>query len=94
MNIFKKVLLPALLTAPMIAVATPVVDINNADTLRIHQDLIGVTEGMAHDIVEYREENGKFDSVNEILKVESVNRDYLNINRYRIHTNEDPRLGS
>jgi DNA uptake protein ComE-like DNA-binding protein len=49
---------------------------------------------MAHDIVEYREVNGKFTSVNEILKVESVDRDFLNINRYRIHTGEGPRLGS
>ena len=77
---------------PIAATAGPLVDINRADEYEISRDLFGVTLGQGRDIVEYREAHGPFSSVDDLLKVEGISRDFLNRHQDYLHTGEDPRL--
>lgn len=88
----RRILYTTLLVAPMSVSATPLVNMNEADQFDLKTDLIGITEKQAKDIVEYRKNNGKFSSENDLVKVEGVGRDDVNINRYYLHTGNDPRL--
>ena len=92
MKYLTKILYSIMLTVPMIAIAGPLVNINKADRFEIERDLIGVTSETAQSIVEYREKNGEFKSIEDVLKVEGIERDFLNINRDYLHLGDDPRL--
>ena len=92
MKYLNKILCSVVLTMPMIAMAGPLVNINKADRFEMQRDLIGVTDETAQSIVEYREKNGKFESLEDVLKVEGIERDFLNLNRDYIHLGNDPRV--
>ena len=92
MKYFSKILYSLVLTMPMISMAGPLVNINEADRFEMTRDLIGVTDDTAKSIVEYREKHGAFESLEDILQVEGIERDFLNINRDYIHLGNDPRL--
>lgn len=91
MKYFTKILFSILLAVPMIAMAGPLVNINKADKFEMERDLIGVTRETAQAIVEYRQEHGPFKSLDGVLNVEGVGRDFLNINRDYLHLGDDPR---
>ena len=94
MQYFTKKLFTLLLMLPMIGVTGPLVNINKADRYEMERDLIGVTKETAQAIVEYRKNNGPFKSIEEVTKVEGVERDFLNINRDYLHLGNDPRADS
>jgi competence protein ComEA len=68
---------------PVFAWAGPV-DINKADAKTIAKELDGVGISRAQAIVEYREKNGAFKSVEELRKVKGIGAKTLEQNRSNI----------
>ncbi|MGN7739585.1 ComEA family DNA-binding protein [Pseudomonas sp. 22526] len=78
-------------TAPAAtAVAAPqtaMVDINRADAATLQRELLGVGEVKAKAIVAYREANGAFSSVDELLEVKGIGKAILESNREKLKVN-------
>jgi competence protein ComEA len=68
---------------PLLAWAGPV-DINKADAKTIAKELNGIGLSRAQAIVEYREKNGVFKSVEELRKVKGIGAKTLEQNRTNI----------
>jgi len=68
---------------PVFASAGPV-DINKADAKTIAKELDGVGLSRAQAIVEYREKNGAFKSVDDLKKVKGIGAKTLEQNRTNI----------
>lgn len=68
------------LFGPMAALAGPV-DLNAADASTLARELDGVGLARAQAIVEYRERNGKFRSVDEMLNVKGIGPQVLEKNK-------------
>ncbi|MGA0807202.1 MAG: ComEA family DNA-binding protein [Pseudohongiellaceae bacterium] len=60
------------------------VNINEADADTLADVLQGVGQSRARAIVEYREQNGRFDSLDELADVNGVGEATVNLNRERI----------
>ena len=71
---------------PAFAGAGPV-DINRADAATIAKELEGIGKSRAEAIVAYREKNGAFKSVNDLLKVKGIGQKVLDQNRGNIRLN-------
>ncbi|MEJ2604782.1 MAG: ComEA family DNA-binding protein [Gammaproteobacteria bacterium] len=71
------------LLAPLLVWAGPV-DINNADAETIAAELDGIGIARAEAIVAYREANGPFRTVDDILAVKGVGEKILEANRHNI----------
>ncbi len=65
------------------ALAGPV-DVNSADAETIAQELNGVGRARARAIVKYREQNGAFESADELLNVTGIGEHTLEANRTNI----------
>ncbi|AFY18587.1 helix-hairpin-helix domain-containing protein [Pseudomonas sp. UW4] len=83
---------PEAMTAPLVqdvAVQAPSgkVDLNSADVPTLQRELTGVGEAKAKAIVAYRESNGAFASVDELLEVKGIGKALLDRNRDRIEVN-------
>jgi competence protein ComEA len=63
------------------------VDLNTADAQTLARELNGIGEAKARAIVEYREANGAFTSVDEILEVKGIGAATLEKNRERLSVN-------
>ncbi|MCO6059654.1 ComEA family DNA-binding protein [Pseudomonas sp. MOB-449] len=59
-------------------------NINAADVVAIQDRLIGIGETKAKAIVQYREENGPFSSVDDLLEVKGIGVKTLDRNRDRL----------
>lgn len=68
------------LLGPMWALAGPV-DLNSADAPTLAKELDGIGMARAKAIVEYRERNGKFRSVDEVLNVKGIGPQVLEQNK-------------
>jgi competence protein ComEA len=68
---------------PVFAWAGPV-DINKADATTIAKELDGIGKSRAEAIVAYREKNGAFKSVSDLLKVKGIGQKVLEQNRGNI----------
>lgn len=68
---------------PVFAWAGPV-DINKADAKTIAKELNGIGLSRAQAIVEYREKNGAFKSIDELRKVKGIGARTLEQNRVNI----------
>jgi len=68
------------LLAPLAALAGPV-DLNAADAATLAKELDGVGLARAQAIVDYRERNGKFRSVDEVLNVKGIGPQVLEQNK-------------
>ena len=62
-------------------------DINRADAATIAKELEGIGKSRAEAIVAYREKNGAFKSVNDLLKVKGIGQKVLDQNRGNIRLN-------
>jgi competence protein ComEA len=87
---------PAVPSAPekspvvMDAAVTPQtakVDLNGADAQTLQKELAGVGEAKAKAIVAYRETNGPFASVDELLEVKGIGKAILDRNREKLEVN-------
>jgi competence protein ComEA len=83
-NIVKKLVLASLLIfASMAAYATPV-DINTASAEEIATAMNGVGDKKAQAIVVFRQENGAFNSVDELVLVKGIGEKTVEKNRANI----------
>jgi competence protein ComEA len=73
---------------PAWALAGPV-DLNSADANTLAKELDGIGLARAKAIVEYRERNGKFRSVDEVLNVKGIGPSVLEQNKANLQV-KDP----
>ena len=67
-----------------VVVSLPQVNINEADANTIADILVGVGASRASAIVQYREENGRFTSLEQLLEVKGIGESTLMNNRDKI----------
>ncbi len=67
--------------------AVPVVNINTASPDELSESLNGVGEAKAKAIVEYREQHGLFESVEDLQQVRGIGQATVERNRDRIRLN-------
>lgn len=63
------------------------VNLNTADAGTLESELIGIGKVKAHAIVEHRDTNGPFASVDELLEVKGIGAATLEKNRERLSVN-------
>lgn len=63
------------------------VNMNAADAATLQRELSGVGEAKAKAIVAYRESNGPFSSVDELLEVKGIGKAILDKNRDKLEVN-------
>ncbi|MHC8328109.1 ComEA family DNA-binding protein [Pseudomonas sp. LB1P83] len=63
------------------------VDLNGADAPTLQRELSGIGEAKAKAIVAYRESNGPFSSVDELLEVKGIGKAILDKNREKLEVN-------
>lgn len=83
----KWLILAAGMLAPLWVLAGPV-DLNTADATTLAKELDGVGAARAKAIVEYRERNGKFKSVDELLNVKGIGPQVLEQNKGNLQVRE------
>jgi competence protein ComEA len=79
-------------TAPLAVQVAPSgevakVDLNTADATTLQRELSGVGEAKAKAIVAYRDSNGPFASVDELLEVKGIGKAILDKNRDKLEVN-------
>lgn len=60
------------------------VNLNTADAATLQKELIGIGKNKADAIVAYRETNGQFTSVDELIEVKGIGKAILDKNRDRL----------
>lgn len=63
------------------------VDLNAADAATLQRDLSGIGEAKAKAIIAYRDSNGPFSSVEELLEVKGIGKAILDRNRDKLEVN-------
>lgn len=63
------------------------VDLNGADAATLQRELAGIGRAKAEAIVAYRESNGAFSSVEELLEVKGIGKALLDRNRDKLEVN-------
>ncbi|MNW09461.1 ComE operon protein 1 [compost metagenome] len=63
------------------------VNLNTADAATLQRELSGVGEAKAKAIVAYREANGPFSSIDELLEVKGIGKGILDKNRGTLELN-------
>lgn len=63
---------------------TPKVNLNAADAETLRRDLFGIGAAKARAIIAYRESNGSFTVVDELLEVKGIGKSLLEKNRDRL----------
>ncbi|QGA49122.1 ComEA family DNA-binding protein [Pseudomonas brassicacearum] len=63
------------------------VDLNGVDAATLQRELSGIGKGKAEAIVAYRENNGPFSSVEELLEVKGIGKAILDRNRDKLEVN-------
>lgn len=79
----KWIVMAAAVLAPVFVFAGPV-NVNTADAETIARELRGIGPAKARAIVTYREENGPFEVVNDLLKVQGIGPKVLEDNKKEI----------
>lgn len=77
----------SVVTATITKAETGKVDLNGADAPTLQRELAGVGEAKAKAIVAYRDSNGPFTSVDELLEVKGIGRAILERNRDKLEVN-------
>ncbi|MCF9020442.1 MULTISPECIES: ComEA family DNA-binding protein [Pseudomonas syringae group] len=63
---------------------TDLVNLNNADAETFQKELAGIGKNKADAIVAYRESNGEFTSVDELIEVKGIGKSILEKNRDKL----------
>ena len=63
------------------------IDLNTADAAALQRELCGIGAVKAQAIVKYRESNGPFASVDELLEVKGIGKAILESNREKLKVN-------
>jgi competence protein ComEA len=63
------------------------VDLNKADAPTLQRELAGIGEAKAKEIVAYRDTNGAFATVDELLEVKGIGKALLDRNREKLEVN-------
>jgi len=71
-------------TQPLKAPEAGTVNLNTADAETLQQDLIGIGQVKAKAIIDYRDANGPFTSVDELLEVKGIGASTLEKNRAKL----------
>lgn len=66
------------------AMAQSLVNLNTADATTLQKELAGIGAAKAQAIVTFREQNGAFTSVDELLEVQGIGKSLLDKNRDRL----------
>lgn len=66
------------------AMAQSLVNLNTADAATLQKELAGIGAAKAQAIVAFREQNGAFTSVDELLEVQGIGKSLLDRNRDRL----------
>lgn len=80
MDIIRKIILVLLLASPAALLAADTININTADKATL-TSIKGVGEKRAEAIIEYRNEYGPFESVDELASVRGVGQSTVDTNR-------------
>ncbi len=80
MDILRKLALSFVLTLPLVCHGGEAVDINAAD-LQTLMTIKGVGEKRAAAIIAYRDEHGRFQSINELMDVKGVSESLVDKSR-------------
>ncbi|KHA72102.1 competence protein ComEA [Pseudomonas chlororaphis] len=78
---------PLMMDASASPSQTAKVDLNGADATTLQKELAGVGEAKAQAIVAYRDANGPFASVDELLEVKGIGKAILDRNREKLEVN-------
>lgn len=78
----------SLFCLPFFAIAEPL-DINTASAKELAIILDGVGPKIADRIIAYRNENGSFKSIDDLMKVKGIGKSTLEKNKDRIKVNND-----
>ncbi|EJM01471.1 competence protein ComEA-like protein with helix-hairpin-helix repeat region [Pseudomonas sp. GM102] len=78
---------PEAAKAPLMLDVAAKVDLNGADAPTLQRELSGIGEAKAKAIVAYRESNGPFSSVDELLEVKGIGKAILDKNREKLEVN-------
>jgi competence protein ComEA len=60
------------------------VNLNTADAMTLQKELIGIGKNKADAIVAYRESNGQFTSIDELIEVKGIGKAILDKNREKL----------
>jgi len=66
---------------------TTKVSLNSADAETLRRDLFGIGAAKAKAIIAYRETNGPFTAIDELLEVKGIGKALLEKNRDRLEVN-------
>lgn len=66
------------------AMAQGLINLNTADAATLQKELAGIGAAKAQAIVAFREQNGAFTSVDELLEVQGIGKSLLDKNRDRL----------
>ena len=80
----KQALAPILLASALTVGAAEPLDLNSASAQKIADTMLGVGHAKAAAIVEYRDEHGSFDSVDDLVLVQGIGEATIARNREKI----------
>lgn len=83
-------LMAGLLLLPVLAFANPTININTADSEALVDGLTGVGPEKALAIVRYRQSNGPFRQVNDLVQVKGIGEGTVERNRAYMTVGEQP----
>jgi len=87
MDILRKLLFVVLVSLPLLLTAAQTVNINTADKETL-MTVKGVGEKRAEAIIAFREQNGPFKSVDDLVLVQGVGQTIVDSNRDQLSTKE------
>lgn len=93
LNIRKILLALMLFMAPFVVNADQV-NINTADAATLAATIEGVGEMKAAEIISYREQNGPFKSINDLLNVKGIGEAILENNKDRLTVGDEEGSGA
>lgn len=86
MRTIRNILLSMLMLVAIPALADSI-NINSADADGLQRSLTGIGKVRAEAIIDYREQNGPFEYIDDLMNVEGIGRTTVEVNRDRITLN-------